>query len=98
MMFAALMRLPKVNGDSRDYSSNSTRTTFITGHGYAVCQTVRPVLEWAGAEDCLCGCLVATLQVFPCVCPKFQDNVGHESEDKHVGTEGTGREDNEIAV
>lgn len=33
MMFAALWRLPKVNGDRRDYSSNSTRTTFITCHG-----------------------------------------------------------------
>jgi hypothetical protein len=34
----------------------------------------------------VCGCLVATLQEFPCVCPKFQRHVGREPEYKHVGT------------
>ena len=95
---AALQQLPKVNGGEEGCSSDSTRRTFVTGHGFSVCQTVRPVLDWPGAEDCLCGCLVAALQDHPCVCPEFQDHVGHEPEYKHVGTEGTGREDDEIAV
>jgi hypothetical protein len=95
---AALLKLPKVDGGQEGYPSSSAWTILITGHGLAVRQTMRPVLDSVGAEDCVCGCLVATLQDFSCVYPKFQDHVGRKPEYKHVGMKGTGTKDKESAV
>ena len=60
---AALGRLSEISEGEEINASSSTWTIFITGHGFAVCQTIGLVLDWEEAGDCLCRSLVATLDI-----------------------------------